>query len=235
MVRFVTLPLVALALLAAPVSAQQTGRLDGIYYGLRTNLVTGRVGQAYLTFLPDGRVSTDDPAEGLAGPLDFERDLCRYGQCGTYQLRGSELRIRWRGGDEEVYDRAASGELRRRGKAQSYRPVSPLDGMQLEGEFAIVDPETGKAVVGIRFEPGGGFLENNLMGYTNWEMLARPGERRVALPLGYGRYTIRRNTLELRYDNGPVARFVILIPPGEPQTPAARTIVINQTHLPRVR
>jgi hypothetical protein len=66
-------------------------------------------------------------------------------------------------------------------------------------------------------------------------MLARPGERRAALPLGYGRYTIRRNTLELRYENGPVARFVILIPPGEPQTPAARTIIINQARLPRVR
>lgn len=235
MVRFLVVPLVVLSLhFAASLGAQQPARLDGIYYGLRSNLATGRVGQAYLTFFPDGRVSTDDPAEGLAGPVDFEQ-MCRYGQCGTYQLRGSELRIRWRHGEEEVYDRGAAGELRRRGRSQSYRPVSLLDGMRLDGEFAITDPETGKAVVGIRFEPDGEFLENNLMGFTNWEMLARQGERRVPLALGYGRYTIRRNTLELRYENGPVARFVIFIPPGEPQTPAARTVVINQAVLPRVR
>jgi hypothetical protein len=234
MVRSIALLVGLLVLLAASAASQQPARLDGIYYGLRTNLVSGRVDQAYLTFLPDGRVSTDDPSEGLAPPVDYEQ-MCRYGRCGTYHLRGSEVRIRWRQGEEEVYDRGAAGELKRRGRSQSYRPVSLLDGIQLEGEFAIVDPETGKAVVGIRFEPGGGFLENNLMGFTNWEMLAGPGERRVALPLGYGRYTIRRNTLELRYENGPVARFVIIIPPGEPQTPAARTIIINQARLPRVR
>jgi hypothetical protein len=234
MVRSVALLVALTILLAAPAASQQPARLDGIYYGLRTNLVSGRVDQAYLTFLPDGRVSTDDPSEGLAPPVDYEQ-MCRYGRCGTYQVSGSEVRIRWRQGEEEVYDRGAGGELKRRGRSQSYRPVSLLDGMQLEGEYAIVDPETGKAVVGIRFEPGGGFLENNLMGFTSWEMLARPGERRAALPLGYGRYTIRRNTLELRYENGPVARFVILIPPGEPQTPAARTIIINQARLPRVR
>ncbi|HEV2735889.1 MAG TPA: hypothetical protein VGV85_13670 [Longimicrobiaceae bacterium] len=234
MVRSVALLVGLFVLLAAPAAPQQPGRLDGIFYGLRTNLATGSVDQAYLTFFPDGRVSTDDPSEGLAPPVDYEQ-MCRYGQCGSYQLRGSEVRIRWRHGEEEVYDRGAAGELKRRGKSQSYRPVSLLDGMRLDGEYAIVDPETGRAVVGIRFEADGEFLENNLMGFTSWEMLARPGERRVALPLGYGRYSIRRNTLELRYENGPVARFVIIIPPGEPQTPAARTIMINQARLPRVR
>lgn len=134
-----------------------------------------------------------------------------------------------------MYDRGAAGELRRRGRNQSYRPVAPLDGMRLDGEFAIVDPGTGRAVVGIRFGRDGEFLENNLMAFTSWAMLARGGERRVAVPLGYGRYSIRRNTLELRYENGPVARFVILIPPGEPQTPAARTIHVNRAVLPRVR
>ncbi|HEV2146714.1 MAG TPA: hypothetical protein VGR37_04790 [Longimicrobiaceae bacterium] len=235
MIRSAALALAALCLApAAPAAAQQPTQLDGIYYGLRTNLVTKRINQAYLTFLPDGRVASDDPAEGLAEPVDFE-GMCRYGRCGSYQVRGSEVRIRWREGGEEVYDRGASGELKQRGRNQSYRPVALLDGMRLDGEFAIVDPQTGRAVVGIRFGPDGEFLENNLMGFTNWEMLARDGERRVALPLGYGRYSIHRNTLELRYEGGPVARFVILIPPGQPQTPAARTLIINQAVLPRVR
>lgn len=211
------------------------GSLDGIYTGLRTNLVTGRVAQDYFTFFPDGRVLHDDPPEGLAAPLDWAA-ACRANQCGSYALQGRALRIRWQSGSEETFDREPDGALKKQGRAQRYRPVAPLDDLRLEGTYAVVDAERNREIAGIDFTRDGRFAERSLMRHTSWTMLGDRAERaRTAVERGGGRYAIRRNTLELRYDGGPVARFVILVPPGAQALPQPEVLHINRNRFPRVR
>jgi hypothetical protein len=73
------------------------------------------------------------------------------------------------------------------------------------------------------------------MVYTNWARLAAPGETRVPLPGGTGSYTVARNTLELRYDGGPTARFFIVVPPGALGSAVPDVVYVNTAPVNRVR
>lgn len=115
MLRTSVLALIALAVqVACPAEAftQSPGgsTLNGIYLGLRQNLVTGRVFQDYVTFYPDGRVLWESPTDGLDAP--FDQDRCRYGKCGTYRLQGNQVQIRWDAGDGRILEIEAGGVLR---------------------------------------------------------------------------------------------------------------------------
>lgn len=231
--RFLAFILVGGMSVAAAAAAQGSGaRLDGVYLSWRTTTPVGLPEQSYLTFSPDGRVYEDDPDEGLAPPTDWAR-TCRTTRCGTYRVAGGEVAIRWSSGAEQRYEMEAGGVLKPRGSARRLRPLARLDGLRLEGVY-VRHAAAGDVVVGITFSRGGEFREYNLLPHTNWVMRGDPAQRqRVVVGEGWGRYTIRRNTLELRYSNGLVARLMIFVPPGAPAQGDPPTIYINRTSLTR--
>ena len=208
--------------------------LDGIYLGLRVSGVNDKQYQDYWTFLPDGRVLDVDPYEGLDRAVDVAMLCLRY-PCGTYVRSGDELRISWAGGPPKVYDVDAAGAFNERGKTQKYRPLDHLNGLRLDATFAEVDTGIGRTMVRLRLTADGRFEEERLMHYTAWAQLGAPGETRVARDGGSGRYTIRRNTLALHYDDGEAAYFTIVVPPGEIGKPVPDVIYVNSGPISRVR
>ena len=222
-----------LFLVLASVRLADAQRLDGVYVGWRASTMTGNVAEEYLAFYPDGRVYHDDPDEGMAHPLDWA-EACRATQCGTYQLSGSTVAIRWRGGGEERFQVEPGGVLKREGSVRRFRPLAPLDGLRLDGIYAKKDTR-GQVMVGITFSRAGEFREYNLLPSTSWAMRGGPERQRSMVGEGSGRYTIRRNTLELRYSNGLVTRHMISVPPGVAADGNAPTIYINRTRLEHAR
>lgn len=218
---------------SAPAQVSRGPALNAVYLGWRIPMNMSAPTEDYITFYPDGRVYHEDPDEGMAAPLDWSA-ACRNVQCGTYRIEGSQVRVRWSSGSEDAFELEPGAVLRRPGRAQRYRPLAPLDGLALDAKYAL-RTERGEAIVGIFFNRAGEFLEYHLMPYTNWVLRGDPAERRrLERPEGRGHYAIRRNTLELRYDDGRTARFMISVPPGVAPGPRPETIVINRARLPRV-
>ncbi len=206
--------------------------LDGVYLAWRTTTPMSTPEQSYLTFYPDGRVYHDDPDEGMAVPLDWA-EACRNTQCGTYRVAGNTVEVRWSSGSGQRFRIEAGGVLKPEGSTRRLRRLAPLDGLRLDGVYARVNTG-GDVAVGITFSREGEFREYNLLPYTNWVMRGDRGQRqREVVGEGWGRYTIRRNTLELRYSNGLVARLMISVPPGVSPDGNASTIYINRTSLTR--
>lgn len=216
----------------APAQAPHAG-LNAVYLGWRIGMDMSEPSEDYFTFYPDGRVYHDDPDEGMAVPLDWA-EACRNVQCGVYRIDGGQVRIRWSSGSEDAFELEPGAVLRRPGRSQRYRPLAPLDGVALDGKYAL-QGEGGQALVGIAFTPAGEFLEYHLMPYTHWvERGDAAQRRRLERPEGRGRYAVRRNTLELRYEDGRTARFMISVPPGVAPGPRPQTLVINRVRLPRM-
>lgn len=201
-----------------------------IFLGLRQSVATPGLAYDFLTLFADGRVLNGIPAEGLAIEPDWEQE-CKNTPCGTIGDRGREMYIRWNYGEEQVLNIDNSGVLRLDGR--NYRPLALLDGLRLDGLYE--GPGTGSnAAASIEFTPDGRFAERGLMGYTQWAILANTAEReRVAVPGGAGRYSIRRNTLELKYDQGSVARFIIFAPVGTQPGTTPGAVFLNRTRLER--
>jgi hypothetical protein len=205
--------------------------LDGIYLGLRTN-ADGRQYPDFWTFLPDGRVVDSDPYEGLDRPLRVDQ-LCRAFSCGTYVRDGGTLRVRWgESAVDRVYDLDAQGAFNERGRTQKYRPLAALNGLRLDATFAEIGGDG--ALVKIRFTADGRFREESLMHFTAWAQFGAPGETRAERAAGSGAYTIQRNTLTLRYDDGQVAHFTIVVPPGEFGKAVPDAIYVNAAPIHRV-
>ncbi len=219
----------------SPARAQSSPTsLDGIYAALKTSTPLSTPEQAYLTFYADGRVYEDDPDEGMASPLPWSK-ACRNTRCGSYVVRANTVVVRWAGGGEQRLEFEPGGVLKPAGSARRFRPLAALDGLRLDGVYALTDAR-GAVMVGITFSRAGEFREYNLLPYTNWVMRGDARERqRVVVPEGWGRYLIRRNTLELRYTNGLVARLMISVPPGVAVSGTPSVIHINRTSLTRAR
>jgi hypothetical protein len=182
----------------------------------------------YLTFYPDGRVLGEDPLEGLARPFPEQR--CQYAECGTYVVNIDSIQVKWASGTEEVYERDSDGTLHFRKDSpmlkRSYRRVELLVDHKLAGFYGWCD-ERGTPYVGIELRANGQFTERNLMHHTRWAE-QDPSRSGMQVDGGSGRYTINRNTLELRYDTGLVARFTVLIPAGVKVGPTPESIYLNQ-------
>jgi hypothetical protein len=218
---------------APATEAQRVGAaLDGVYLAWRTNTPISTPEQEYMTFYPDGRVYHDDPDEGLAQPLDWSR-VCQSTQCGTYQVAGNTVAVRWASGSEQRFQLEPGGVLKLDGSTRRFRPLASLDGLRLEGVYARLNG-SGDVAVGITLSREGEFREYNLLPYTNWVMRGDGAQRRrLVVGEGWGRYSIRRNTLELQYSNGLTARLMIFVPPGEAPGGNTSTIYINRTALTR--
>lgn len=238
--RHLLIPALLSALLAgAPhADAQSTRRapaLDGLYQGVRTTLA-GKVTLDLITFFPDGRAASEPPDEGLASPPPWAR-MCAKMQCGSYQVTGNQVTVRYTGGDRAEYEIQAGGVLRRANSQRRYRPLAPLDALRLDGVYAV-QWQDGRVVMGITFAADGRFREYNLLAYSGWVLRGQTywddeGRARVVVGEGSGTYRISRNTLELRYTNGPTARFLIFVPPGVAVGPQPSTIYLGLTRLER--
>ena len=227
--------LLALAALAPawPAEAQpRETQLHGVYLAWRTTAGAHTPEQEYITFYRDGRVFHDDPDEGMAVPVDWPQ-VCRHTQCGTYRVAGNIVSVRWSTGSERRFQLEYGGVLKAEGSTRRFRPLAALDDLRLDGVYARVNVG-GDVAVGITFSRGGEFREYNLLPYTNWVMRGDRAQRqRAVVGEGWGRYTIRGNTLELRYSSGLVARLMISAPPGVSPDGNASTIYINRTSLTR--
>lgn len=232
-------PLVALGMLLVTWGADAQGqpsagsRLDGVYYGLKSNGMTGRVGPDFYTFLSDGRVFNGDPQEGLARPTVWEKE-CRYAMCGTYTVgSGGQVRIQWQapssGGIALRMD--AQGVLHGTGgSSRSWRPLRLLEG-RLNGTYGVRGYNNQGTVTEITFTPDGRFRERGVLDYVNWDELS-PENRRALVAGGEGTYTLHRGTLELRYTGGPTAYLMAMVPPaGSVET----SLFINRSEYRRLR
>lgn len=227
----------ASAAAAQPGTAATT--LDGVYEGFRiSSMLNGTMVQSFLTLFRDGRVLEDHPDEGLARAPDWAR-VCKKSRCGTYTLSGGRVGIRWSGGGAASFTIEPGGTLRESGSVRRYRLLAPLDGLRLEGVYVFRFSD-GRVVTGITFAADGRFREFNLLPGTSWVLRGSMywGDERRARRVvdeGAGTYTIARNTLELRYENGLVARLWIFVPPGLAASATVPTIYVEGTRLERAQ
>lgn len=228
--------------------------LDGIYVAIRQDLdMSGgaplfRAREDVKAFFPDGRALFVAPYEGLASPYDWGQ--CADGAiCGAQEGRGRRIHVKWNNGFNQVFLRNPDGSIqeeqvwweghaprtKERHNQVRYLRMEAADGLRLEGHYAVRDG--GRELVSITFGRDGSFVERNLIEPTNLILPYGEQERRNARAAGNGSgsYSIRRNTLELRYGDGRVWRFLFFVPLGVRQGPQPERIAINRIELSRVR
>lgn len=205
----------ALAGVLSPGGVASAAGVEGVWYGLRSDGLSGKVKADHYTFLPDGRVFRRPPTEGLGRPVDWALE-CRYAECGTFEIRdGGVVFSNASSGTSTQFALDGEGVLRKAAPKTSYRRMHLLDG-PLNGTWGVFDPDGGSPVVSLTLHPDGSFHEAGLLQYSAWAALAPPGEDRggQAVERGEGAYSVRRGTLELRYRSGTVARFFLATPPA---------------------
>jgi hypothetical protein len=224
--------------------------MSGIYHGVKRQLVapgpgspvasgiTWTPGRDWMTFFPDGRVFLAMPEQGLAATFHWEKE-CASGPawCATYTVRGDEIRIRWRSGEEKTLRKDRDGTLWTPDRL-NYLLFDRLNGLQLEGQYAIPWKEP-YLTVAIQFTRDGRFSEQNLLNNIGWMTLEKHRDPAVAAlleaPGGSGTYALRDNTLELRYSDGRVARIATYIFPQELKKPVPEEIYIHAHDFRRLR
>lgn len=230
---FALLPLMAAA--ATGSACAQTrpaaGPLDGIFYGIRVNMMSDSPApiQEFFTFLPDGRVFGGDPQEGLGRPIVWERE-CHVARCGTYTFRDGQVTVQWGppSSRTEVLRLDAQGVLRTTaGSEHSFRKLQLPQG-PIEGTYQRTMRD-GTPISSITFGRDGRFSEQGLLHDADWDDFS-PENRAAMVDSGSGSYTLGRGTLTLRYDGGPTAHLLMTVRPGaDPR----RRITISRTDLDR--
>lgn len=235
---------------AAVPRAPGSGGLSGIYQGVKRQVVAPGLGSGvasgitwtpqrdWTTFFPDGRVYLAMPEQGLAVPFDWEGECATSpAWCATYTVRGSEVRIRWLTGEEKVLRRDPDGTLWTSDRI-NYDRHDPLNGRRLEGRYEIPWKKP-HLTVSIEFTRDGRFREQNLLGNIGWMILKGGRDPAVAALLavkqGAGTYSLRDNTLELRYSDGRIARITTYILPQELRKAVPDEIYIHAHDFRRVR
>ena len=205
--------------------------LDGIYMGLREN-ASGNVYEDFFTFYPDGRVLRSIPSEGRDRPYPGFPE-CQFDVCGTYTRSGGEVRVVWGASDTpDVYDLGSDGALQERGETGKHRSVAPTPAA-LDARYGVLG-EDGEVWVSLRLHADGRFEEARLMDWTNWALdPVYPQREGQEVEGGRGTYTLRDNTLALRYEGGFTAYFSFVVPPGEAGRAIPETIYVTGGAIPR--
>jgi hypothetical protein len=116
----------------------EPGRIVGgqpvglFYYVAVTPLGSSRVDTKTWLFLPGNRVSRVYPYGGTGL---FDPSRCSGDTCGSYQIKGAQLSVRWDGGRVDQWTYAASAEgIRLDGRL--YRPARPMTAASLVGRWS---------------------------------------------------------------------------------------------------
>jgi uncharacterized protein (DUF2141 family) len=234
---------------SAPPARPGGGGLSGIYHGVNRQVVapgpgsgvasgiTWTPGRDWMTFFEDGRVYLALPEEGLGARFDWERE-CQASPswCASYRVEGDVVRIRWASGEQRVLRRASDGSLTTEDRL-NYLPMERLNGLRLQGRYSI--PWKTYSPVTIEFTRDGRFREEDLLNNIGWMILRKyddPRDRDAARDAARrGSYSVRDNTLELRYDGGRTARITIYVFPQELRKSVPEEIYLNAHDFRRVR
>ncbi|MDD3837963.1 MAG: hypothetical protein PHG43_09015 [Phenylobacterium sp.] len=233
--RHLPTALIACAALFSSATAFAQGDPAGVYYGFRADQLNNKVRAEHYTFLHDGRALRGYPTEGLGRPIDWDYE-CRFAECGTWRRHGAQVVFHnAAAGAETRFTMDASGVLRKSGSTQGYRAMHLLDNARLEGTWGIFDPGSTEPITAIRLTESGRFSETGLLPYLSWADLgADSAQRQGRMPRsGNGAYSIRRGTLELRYDSGLTAYLMVATPPAVPPGRSPATLHVNGTALDR--
>jgi hypothetical protein len=118
--------------------ALETGRIVGgqpvglFYYVQVTPAGSSRVDTKTWLFLPGNRVSRVYPYGGTGA---FDPSRCSGDTCGSYQIKGAQLSVRWDNGRVDQWTYAASAEgIRLEGSL--YRPARPMTAASLAGRWS---------------------------------------------------------------------------------------------------
>ncbi|MBW3571050.1 MAG: hypothetical protein KY467_08080 [Gemmatimonadetes bacterium] len=186
-----------------------------------------------ITFFPDGRVLMREPPEGLAAPLRRTDAPNWSSDWGTYEVVGGrELRVRVPG---HVLRGCWDGRLlriRRGSRRAVYRPWPRLSGT-LNGAY-----RADASLPAIHFTPDGTFVDEGFQQYLGDRQALDGGIRfadqpqeRQARRAGRGTYSLRDNTLELRYADGRVERLTAMATPEEGAVrPLPRVYLAGREH-----
>jgi hypothetical protein len=202
--------------------ASSTKIPEGVFYGLRTNLITGHVIKVYVTFLADGRAFAGYPKEGLGVPVNWERE-CSYAACGTYTKKGEQVVMHWKWKGEALPDETfrldSKGVLHTtKAISTSYRRVKLLNG-PLEGRYGIESSRENYTSTEITFSRDGKVSDERVLWWTSWDTesggASSGGDAQVVRK---GIYSIRKGTLRLKFEDGTSgARFIMVPPAGDVQ------------------
>lgn len=222
----------------AAAKGQHTG-FEGVFYrGSVDFSPAGRPGEReirvdFLCLMPDGRAYNGRPAGGPAACFERDADELRSASYGVYTLKGDDIVITWN------YDRTlnqqhtqklkrrADGELEQDGGGGVFHKFEPCDGLKLDGTYATTWGDGTKTRV--RFTRDGRFAEQGLKTCVNLEDFVNPDLPKLPERGGTGTYSIARNTLEVKYDNGGPSRRTFFFTPDDPGDPTrvARIAVGN--------
>ena len=163
----------------------EAGALSGLYFTMRTAMVSGaRLEADTRFFLPGNRVARVFP---FGSGDRFDPSRCSGDTCGAYTLSGTRLSIRWDNGriDELAYESVPGEGIRLDGTL--YRAASPVAAATLTGTWGAAG-QTGVASTNVyRFAADGTFT----FGTASQNGLG-------------GRFTARGLTLILNYSDGDV-------------------------------
>ena len=214
-----------------PASAPATG-FEGVFYrgSVEFNPAGGRgeLGQRvdFLCFASDGRAYNGRPSGGPGAC--FEADDPHSSSYGRYTISGDDVIIKWN--FDKFLNQQHTQKLKRRpdGKLEqddaTFHKLEPCDGLKLDGTYAITWADGSKSRV--RFTKDGRFTEQGLKDCVNLDQLVYPDWPKLP-PSGGGTYSIRHNTLEVKYDNDGPTRRMFFFTPDDPTNPKRISIAFN--------
>jgi hypothetical protein len=200
---------------------------EGVFYrgSVAFNAAGGRGERVqrvdYLCFAADGRAYNGHPSGGPAAC--FENEDPRSPSFGRYTLSGDEIVIRWNKQEQpQKLKRRPDGKLEQDGA--TFHPLASCDDLKLEGTYTVAWADNSKTQV--RFFKDGHFKATGLQDCVNLDQLVYPDWPKLPAA-GTGTYTIRRNTLEVKYDNDGPARRMFFTTPDNPSNPKRISIANN--------
>jgi hypothetical protein len=209
-------------------TAPTTGpAFEGVFYrgSVAFNAAGGRGERVqrvdYLCFAADGRAYNGNPSGGPAAC--FENEDPRSPSYGRYTLNGDEIVIKWNKQENpQKLKRRPDGKLEQDGA--TFHPLASCDDLKLEGTYTVTWADNSKTQ--IRFFKDGHFKATGLQDCVNLDQLVYPDWPKLPAA-GIGTYTIRRNTLEVKYDNGGPARRMFFTTSDDPSNPKRISIANN--------
>jgi hypothetical protein len=218
--------------------------LEGIYIGVRLDAgVVNQYGYTLIdpsarmtVFFPDGRTLRSAPHHGFQRPVDWSRACAASADylnpCGTYEIQGDEVHVRWEVGYRQVYRREGdelimlhhhwddTSPRSRAVEMVNLKRTPAVDGLRLQGRYA----NSARPNAFIAFTLDGRFTEQGLIepllsAGLPWDEFNRREELARRVPRGAGTYSVNQHTLELRYDNGLVFEHLLYLSPHEARGP----------------